>query len=147
MSNGRWGEYDQLKHNEGITNHVPIAPPPHPAPEELMEEQPVNGVAFGGDGSDFTTSGARDVDDTDPPARRGIGKFGTNQQDYRLNDTKITASWAQASPVDDHPAPVRESASDSRILGESVRGAVRVALPAEHGSTLWEAARLLVVCR
>jgi hypothetical protein len=139
------GEHDQLKCVEGITNHVPIAPPPLPAPEELMEEF-MFGAASGGVGSAFITSGVRGVGDAVPPSRQEAGMFGPNQLDYRLNSPDIMASWAQASTAeDDPPVPVWASVSDDRILGESSRGAVRAVLPAEHGSTLWEAARLLAV--
>jgi hypothetical protein len=122
MDSGRYGKYDQIKHNEGITNDVPIAPPPHPAPEKLMEEDPVDGVASRGEGSGFIALEARDADNADPPAHQRVRIFGISQRDYCLNDPIITASWAQMSQADDPPVPVQESASYSRILGESVRG-------------------------
>jgi hypothetical protein len=91
------GENDRSKYVEGISDHVPIAPPPHPAPEELVELEFMFGAASREVGSASNTRDVQTTGDATPSSRQVAGTFGPHQLDYRLNNPSLIASWAQAS--------------------------------------------------
>jgi hypothetical protein len=114
------GKNDELRYVEGIPHHIPIAPPPNPAPEET-EEEFVFGAASRGVGSTSNTRNMQGAGNATPSSRQMTGTFGPHQLDYRLNEPSIVTSWAQESFVEiSVPVPGRASGSNnSRVQNES----------------------------
>jgi hypothetical protein len=83
------GENDRSKYVEGISDHVPIAPPPHPAPEELIEEEFVFGAASKGAGSASNTRDAQGTSNATPSSRQVAGTSSAGLSTQRSQSHRI----------------------------------------------------------